>query len=102
MKFFGDKATHNISTHSPNLMSGDMKRNKMCLSLWEAYFLVENQQRPKHSSAEGLVYLRNYKYFSTMGASVRITGDDRKLWGRILTVTGGCASSKDGTYTEVQ
>lgn len=82
MKFFGDKAKHNISTHSPNLISGDMKRNKMCLSLWEAYILVENQQRPKHSGAKGLAYLRNYKYFSVMGASVRITGDEAEETGK--------------------
>lgn len=54
IKFFGHKTKHNIFTHSPNLMSGDIKRNKMCLSHWEAYILAENQQRPKHSGAEGL------------------------------------------------
>lgn len=37
---------------------------------------MEKLQRPKHKGSEGLVYLRNYKYFDVTGASGRTAGDE--------------------------
>lgn len=70
MKLFGDKAKHNLSTNSTNLIRGDIKMNKM----WS--------QRPEslHSGSEPATAKAQKGRMAGMFNKLQVFGRDWSKW----------------------
>lgn len=91
MKLFGDKAKHNLSTNSTNLIRGDIKMNKMRSQRPESLHSGSEPATAKHRGAEWLACLTNYmggQQEVKLKREARLGIQDLGIWIFILTVMG--------------